>query len=247
MPGAIIADRIRLLLNAQKWNRPGIPDQITTAVPVLPVGSDLQVEIFITADGVTPFDFTNVASVTFALCNRVAPLANNILFQATIAVANIATAATLAQFQAGTSAGTGQQITLAILNAITQISIAGSATNLTLVVYATSTDATAKQQPLLVQDITTADAGLPIGNPSLPVTFKVGSKISFLCSDTQTRDVTLVKMNNGAWTLNVAQAGYNGPGLTVYSVYCSDGNYRDLTVQLVQGEWTLDIAQNGHS
>ncbi|HEV2691937.1 MAG TPA: hypothetical protein VG347_03500 [Verrucomicrobiae bacterium] len=247
MPGAIIADRLRLLLNSQKWNRPGVTDIITAATPVIPSGSDLQIELFITADGTVPFDFTNVASVTVALCLRASPLNNNIVFQQAIAVAGIATGATLAAFQGGAAAATGQQITLTLPNAVTQLGLTSSNTQYTLVVYATSTDATAKQQPLLVQDITSADAGLPVGNPALPVGFKLGNKMSFLCADGKTRDVTLALLNNGRWTIDVSQAGYNGAGQALFSLFCSDGNFRDLTVQLVQGEWTIDINQNGHA
>ena len=96
-------------------------------------------------------------------------------------------------------------------------------------------------------DISAVDAGLPLANPSLPLPFKVGTKLPFVCSDAQTRDVTFFRMANGRWTLDVSQAGYNGPGQAAYSLFCADGLYRDLTLPLVQGIWTLDVGQAGHS
>jgi hypothetical protein len=246
MPGTVIASRIRPLLNAQKWLT-AVLDQITNAAPVIPSGADLQVEPFITADGTAPFDFTNVASVTLELTTRNSPFNNNILFTSTIAVAQIAINATLANFNAGTAAATGQQMTFIIPNAATQLGIGVTATQYTLCIYATSTDATPKQQPLLVMTIGTADAGLPQGAALLPLTFKAGSYLAFVCSDGKTRNLSFNQMPGGRWTLDVQQAGYNGPGQAIYSLFCSDGNFRDVQIINVQGVWTLDVGQNGHS
>ena len=242
MPDAI-ASRLRLLLNAQKWNRPALNDALTSAAPVVPSGADLQVELLITKDGAALFDYTNCASVTIELSTRISPLKNNVIFSTTIAVANITTAASLVNFQGGTA----QAILTVIPNAYTQLGLNLSSTQYTLAIFATSIDATPQQEPLLVQDITVVDAGLPIGNPSLPISFKAGSKLDFVCSDAKTRSVTFFVMGNGRWTLDIEQAGHNGAGQNAYSIFCSDGQWRDLTVILAQGAWTIDVAQNGHS
>jgi hypothetical protein len=247
MPGIVIASRIRLLLNAQKWNAGQLTDQITLAAPVIPSGADLQLELFLTLDGTTVFDFTNVGSVTIELSTSTSPINNNIVWSQAINIANITTNATLANFQNGTSAATGQQITALIPNALTQLGLNNQGTNYKLVVYATSTDATPRNQPLLVTSISTVDAGLPQTNPTLPATFKAGSYLPFVCSDGKTRNVTFNLMPNGHWALDIEQAGHNGPGQAIYSLFCSDAQYRDLQVLLVQGVWTLDIGQNGHS
>ena len=238
-----IASRLRLLLNAQKWNRPQLLDALTSAAPVIASGADLQVELLLTADGVALFDYTNVASITIELSQRQSPLTNNVIFSQTVAVDNITTAATLANFNAATA----EAIKTIIPNANTQLALTSSFTSYTLAIFATSIDGTARQQPLLVMDVQVVDAGLPLGNPSLPIGFKVGSKVSFLCADALTRDVAFTLMGNGRWALQVEQAGHNGPGQTTYSLFCSDGNFRDLTVINVGGVWTLDVGQTGHS
>jgi hypothetical protein len=243
MPGTVIASRLRLLLTAAKWNRPQLTDALTNAAPVIPSGADVQVELLLTKDGVALFDYTNVASVTIELSARSSPLNNAVIWSQAVNIASINTGATLANFQGGTD----QAILTVIPNANTQLGLNQQSTNYTLVIYATSTDATPRQEPLLVMDLQVVDAGLPQTNPTLPATFKAGSYLPFVCSDGKTRNVTFNLMPNGRWALDIQQAGYNGPGQAIYSLFCSDAQYRDLQVLLVQGVWTLDIGQNGHS
>lgn len=238
-----IASRLRLLLNASTWFNPSLKDAITSAAPVIPSGADLQVELLITKDGAVLFDYTNCASITIELADRTSPLNTSVIFSQTVVVAEITTGASLVDFNSGTA----QAIKTVIGNAYTQLGLNKSSTQYTLCIFATSIDATAQQQPLLVQDITVVDAGLPIGNPSLPQSFRAGSKLSFLCADGQTRDVQFALMGNGRWALNVSQAGYNGAGQAVYSLYCTDGNWRDITLIQQDGVWTLDVGQTGHS
>lgn len=238
-----IASRLRLLLNGNNWFNPSLKDALTNAAPLMPSGADLQVELLITKDGTALFDYTNCASVTIELATRTSPLNTSVIFSKTIAVDNITTAATLADFNNGSD----QAIKTVIENAYTQLGLNKSDTTYTLCIFTTSTDDPARQQPLLVQDIKVVDAGLPIGDPSLPLAFKVGSKLSFLCADAQTRDVMLVAGPGGRWTLNINQAGYNGAGQAVYSLFCGDGNFRDLKLVQQDGVWTLDVGQNGHS
>lgn len=238
-----IASRLRLLLSSASWFNPALKDKLTGAPPVIPSGADLQVELLITKDGTALFDFTNCASITIELSARTSPLNASVIFSKTVAVDDIVAAASLVNFNAGTA----EAIKAIIPNAYTQLGLNKSSTNYTLVIFATSTDVPARQQPLLVQDLTVVDAGLPIGNPSLPLTFKAGSKLSFVCADGQTRDVQFALMGNGRWSLNVSQNGYNGAGQAIYSLFCSDGNFRDLQLLQVQGVWTLDVGQNGHN
>ena len=237
-----IAQRIRLLLDSEAWNRPAMIDQLTNLAPVIASGADLQFEMFICTDNPGLFDYTNCASITLELSAKSNPLINNVLFSQQVVVASINTACTLANFNAGTD----QAITLLVPNANTQLAVTAPSASYTLAIYATSNDATPKLQPILVMDLNAVDAGLPLENPALPQIFKVGSSVPFVCSDGKTRNVTMQLTPNGKWTIAIG-ASYNGPGQQTYSLYCSDGLFRDLTVIQADGYWTVDINQAGHS
>jgi hypothetical protein len=238
----VIASRVRALLNAQKWNRPALNDALTGAAIVIPSGADLQFEFLLTEDGVNLFDYTNAASVTVELSARANPLNNNVVFAQQVAIAAIQTAVTVAQFQAGSAPA----VLVQVPNTSTQLAITSSATNYTLAVYVTSVDTPPKNRPVLLLDVQVVDADLPIAHPALPVAFKAGTRLPFVCADGQTRDVTVVQAANGRWTLNISNP-YNGPGQTAYSFFCSDNLFRDVTCVLSDGAWTLDINPAGHS
>jgi hypothetical protein len=239
---APIAQRIRLLLDAQKWFQPSLTDQLTGVAPLIASGADLQFELFICDGNPTVLDYTNVATVTVELSQRINPLNNNIIFSEQIAIGAIVTGATLANFLNGTA----QPILITVPNALTQLLVPANGAAYNLAVYASSGDTPPKNRPILLLNIQVVDADLPLGNPSLPLTFKVGSKISFICADGQTRDLSVQQAPNGRWTLNLGNP-YNGPGQTTYSFFCSDNLFRDVTCVLSDGVWTLDINPAGHS
>lgn len=101
--------------------------------------------------------------------------------------------------------------------------------------------------PYAAFTVTVIDTGIPVPNPTLPSPFKVGSTLAFVCSDGLTRTVAVQQQANGLWTTQVNQAGTNSAGQASYAVYCSDGFWRNLTVQLINSVWTLDVAQTGHT
>jgi hypothetical protein len=239
---AVIASRIRALINAQQWNRPQLTDALTGAAIVIPSGADLQFELLLTEDGVNLFDYTNAASVTVELSARANPLNNNVVFAQQTPITAIQTAVTVAQFLAGTQ----QAVLLQVPNTSTQLAVTSGATSYTLAIYVTSTDSPPKNRPILILDIQAVDADLPLANPALPPGFKIGTKMPFVCADGQTRDATVAQAPNGRWTLNLGNP-YNGPGQGTYSFFCNDNLYRDVTCVLSDGVWTLDINPAGHS
>ena len=242
---ATIAQRIRLLLDAQKWNQPSnLVDQLTGVAPIIASGADLQFEFEIQDGAPTLLDYGNVASVVVELTANSSPRNNNIIFSQALAVANITTAYTLANFLSGA----GQACLILVPNASSQIALTSSSSNYVLAVYAVSTDATAKNRPILLLNIQVVDAGLPTPNPVLPQPFKVGTKLSFVCGDGLTRDLTIgAGPIGGQWVSQINQVGYNGPGQALFSLYCADGSWRDLSLQLQDGFYVLAINQNGHS
>lgn len=75
----------------------------------------------------------------------------------------------------------------------------------------------------------------------------MAGKIPFVCSDLKTRDLAVVAGPGGAWITQVDQAGYNSPGQARVALYCADGVFRDLALQLQDGAYVLAVDQNGHS
>ena len=256
MAGTLIAQRIRLLLDAQKWNQPQLTELLTADVPVIAAGADLQFELELQDGAGVLLDYTNVASVVVQLSANTSPRNNNIIYTASLAVANIKTTCSLSDFNG--YVGLLQAVLIVIPNAQTQIALSGPSAVYWLTVYATSTDPTAKDRPILSAPIQVVDAGLPTPAPSLTQAMKVGGKLPFVCSpanggDGLTRDLTIGPgPMAGQWVTKINQAGYNGPGQVAYSFYCDpaaggDGLFRDLTLQLQDGYYTLAINQNGHS
>jgi len=241
MAGTVIANRLRWLINAQKWNSPQVNDALTSAPLAIPTCGDLSVELLITEDGTNLFDYTNVANLTLEISTRNYPLNSNVVVAQQILVESISTGCTVANFNNGSA----QAIQFVIPNAQMQLLVSGQ-TNYILAIYAESTDIPVKRRALCVVIVSVVDADLPAANPALPITFKIGNKMSFLCSDGQTRDVNIVQTPNGKWTLQIG-AGYNGFGQGTISIFCSDNLWRDLTVILVDGVWVIDIGQAGHN
>lgn len=237
---------IRFATDITKWQNATPIDANTGGVVVIPTGADLTMQLMFSLGALSDanaIDFTNIATVYVALQSNGSPHNGTIYWQQAIANGSINNGCTVANWLAGTD----QQISLTVPNASNAFQASSGSQSYWLVIYALTNDATAKQIIFCAAQISVVDSGLPIGNPTLPQSFKVGTKLSFTCSDGQTRDLTFSKLANGRWSLDVSQAGYNGSGQAVYSFYCSDGSYRDLQVLLQQGMWTLDVGQNGHS
>lgn len=116
-----------------------------------------------------------------------------------------------------------------------------------LCIYGVTNDATPKQVPYAFFQVAIVDTGMPVSNPVLPTPFKAGSTLYFLCSDGLSRAVQVTQQSNGNWTLTVNQAGTTNAGLATISMFCSDNNYRDLTLQNIGGAWTLVVNQDGHN
>ena len=237
---------IRFATDITKWQNVTPIDANTGSAAVIPTGADLTMQLMFSLGALSDanaIDFTNIATVYVALQSTGSPHNGTIYWQASIANGFINNTCTTAAWNAGTD----QQIQIYIPNASNAFNASSGSQTYWLVIYAVTNDATPKQIVFSSSQLSVVDSGMPIGTPSLPVTFKVGTKLSFVCSDGQTRDLTFSKLANGRWSLDVSQAGYNGPGQSPYSFYCSDGMYRDLQIVLQQGVWTLDVGQNGHS
>ena len=236
---------IRFAADIDNWKSATPTDANTGLAVIIPSGADLLLQMFFSQGAIsdaTALDYTNIATVYVSLQSSNSPHNATIYWSASIANAAI-TACPVANWLAGN----GQHIQVAIPNAQNAFLATSSQQNYWLVIYGVTNDATPRQIIFAACQVTVADSGLPIAVPTLPQTFKVGTKVSFVCSDGLTRDLSMSKLGNGAWSLAVGQVGYNGGGQGTYSFFCADGLFRDLTVQLVQGVWTVDIAQGGHS
>lgn len=237
---------IRFSNDINNWQNGTPIDAGTGVAVVIPTGADLLLQMFFsqgaTAEG-TKLDYTHITTVYVALQSTGSPHNGTIYWSKSINNADINNACTFANWQAGTD----QQLSLAIPSALNAFQAPQGSQNYWLVIYGFTDDATPRQIVFCATQVQVKDSGLPIGVPTIPQTFKVGNKISLVCADGKTRDVSFSQMGNGRWTLDIQQAGYNGAGQATYSLYCSDGLFRDLQVISVQGVWTLDIGQNGHS
>ena len=238
---------IRFANDINNWQNGTPTDAGTGQAVVIPTGADLNFQMFFSqgaASDANRVDYANIATVYVALQSTNSPHNGTVYWTVAIANANINNACTFANWQAGTD----QQIQLAVASAQNAFQAPQGSQNYWLVVYGVTTDATPKQIIFCATQVQVKDSGLPIGVPTLPQTFKAGNKLSFVCSDGKTRDVVFNLMGNGRWALDVQQAGYNGGGQAVYSLFCAaDGLFRDLSVTQVQGIWTLDVGQNGHN
>jgi hypothetical protein len=243
---------IRFASDISKWmaNLSSTPNDLESNLPIqIANGSDILIQ-WLASDGVladgTVVDFTNIDHVVFALQGSSNPHNSTTYWSYSVPFSNITNAVSAANWNNGSA----QQISLAIPNSANSIGLLNNGSQaFWLCIYGVTKDATPKQVPYAVFPITVVDTGIPIANPALPQTFKIGSKIPFLCSDGLTRDVTLQKVGS-LWTLNVNQTGYNGAGQAIYSLFCptpGDNLYRDLSLIEVSGVWNLNIGQTGHS
>ena len=185
-------------------------------------------------------DLSIFSAISIQLQANLDPHNGTVYYAGSVAAANFQTATTT-----NWQNGSAQQIKLLIPSA--QNIVPPSAEAFWLCIYGTVT-ATGDYVLLFAANIAGADSGVPQGVPSLPVSFKAGTKLSFVCSDGLTRDLTVgAGPMAGQWVTQINQAGYNGVGQSAFSLYCSDGLFRDLTLQLQDGTWDLAINQNGHS
>ena len=238
------AQRIRFAIDASKPFA-ALTDSITGAAIALPSGSALQFEMqfyFGPPADANLLDLTQYSAITVQLQSNNDPHSGTVYYTGSVAAANFSLVNTAAWTAANSTA---QMALLAISSAANVVPPAG--TNYWICIYGVSTDGAGDLVLLAATNITGKDSGVPNANPGLPQNLKLGPKISFACGDGSTRDVSIKQGPNGRWTLDVNQAGYNGIGQAIYSLYCSDGEYRDLSLQLVEGFWTIDVNQNGHS
>lgn len=237
---------IRFANDINNWQAGTPLDAGTGSAVVIPTGADLLLQMFFSQGGAaeaTKLDYTHITTVYVSLQSTGSPHNGTIYWSKSIGNADINNACAYADWQAGTD----QQLALAIPSALNAFQAPQGSQNYWLVIYGFTDDATPRQIVFCATQVQVKDSGLPIGVPTLPVPFKVGSALNFVCSDTKTRTVNFQQLGSGRWTLDVEQAGHNGAGQATYALYCSDGLFRDLSVIQVQGVWTLDVGQNGHS
>ena len=238
---------IRFANDINNWQNGTPLDANTGVAVVIPTGADLLMQMYFSqgaASDATAIDYTNIAMVYVSLQSSNSPHNGTVYWNMSIANGDINNACSYANWLAGTN----QQIQIAVPSAQNAFQAPQGQQQYWLVVYGVTNDATPKQIIFCATQVTVKDSGLPIGVPTLPQTFRVGTKLSFVCADGQTRDVTFTHLGNGRWALDVSQAGYNGAGQATYSLFCgADGLYRDLQVINAGGAWTLDVGQNGHS
>lgn len=247
---ALNAYRLRFAIDASNPITNGLPNNIINSAAIaLPSGTALQFELLFYFQQLLDanfLDLTQYSQINIALCANQDPHSGTIYYSSQVVAADFGDP-TLAEWQS--NAANQAHITLFIPSAANVVP--PGATNYWLVIWANSTDPAADNILLFAGKITGQDSGIPNALPDLSG-LKVGSKLSFLCSDTLVRDVTLQKQPNGAWALAVNQAGYNGTGLAKISVYCpaasgGDNQFRDLTLIEENGQWTLGVNQAGHS
>jgi hypothetical protein len=232
-----------------------LKDQYSGVVPVVATGAAVEFDFGFSdgalADG-TILDLSVFDSVDFRIQSNGSPHANTVYITASIIAANFQNLDTAAHWTDKSK----QQITVAISAAQNILQpTTGSTGNYWLCVYGKLSAVAALAAgmaagdavPLCYFQINVIDSGIPIVNPALPQPFKVGTKVPFVCADGFTRDLTLGNGPGGIWVSQVNQAGYNGVGQAFYSLYCADGNWRDLSLQLQDGSWVLAINQNGHN
>jgi len=232
-----------------------VVDQLSNAVPTVATGAALEFDFGFSdgalADG-TILDLSVFDSVEFRIQSTGSPHANTPYITASIAAANFQNLDTSAHWTDLSK----QQITVDISSTQNILQPSTGATGnywlcvfgkLSAVAAAAAGMMAGDAVPLCFFQINVIDSGIPIVAPALPQPFKVGTKLSFVCADGLTRDLTLGNGPGGIWVSQVNQAGYNGPGQALFSLFCSDANWRDLSLQLQDGSWVLAINQNGHN
>lgn len=236
-----------------QWIPPSTPvDIIMGSTIKLANGADLQWEFLFCTSAVPSdnpsniVDFSDIANVVVSLQGTSDPHNLTQFWSFMVPNANIVNNVTAANWNL-TQPNTLAQVTVKVPNALNQFTLTQAQGAFWLSVYGITTDATAQVVPYGFFPVVIIDTGIPVVTPVGPQPFKVGSKLSFVCSDGLTRDLSLQKTANGLWTANVNQVGYNGGGQALYSFLCSDTFYRDLSITLQQGVWTLNINQAGHS
>jgi len=232
-----------------------VADVLSGNVPAVATGAALEFD-FIFSNGpladATICDLSVYSAINFKIEWNGNPHANTPFVAQSIPAANFM-ACTTAQWQAGTNEHI--QVCIPAAQNVLQPG-SGSQGQFWLCVYGVLTAAAAAAAtppraagdfiPLAYYAINVVDSGIPVANPNLAVSVPIGSKMSFVCADGNTRDVSLVQTPAGGWTFQIG-APYNGPGQAKYSLLCSDALYRDLTVVLAQGFWSVDINQAGHN
>jgi hypothetical protein len=249
MPGIQLnANRIRFACDASNpFGGSGASNLINGSSLSMPSGSALQFELlfyFQQLADANLLDLSIYSEIVIALQDNSDPHSGTIYYQGSIAAANFNEAATVANWNTGTAASA--HVTLFIPSA--QNVVPPAATSYWIVIYGVSTDPAADDILLFAANIAGKDSGIPQGVPTLPQYFKAGTKLSFICGDGLTRDLQLGAGPAGVgWITTINQAGYNGVGQAIFSIYCTDGLWRDLSLQEEEGQWVLAINQNGHS
>jgi len=209
----------------------------------LPSGTSLQLELMFyfqaLADN-TLLDLTQFSQINIAFQDNADPHSGTVYYTGSVASANFVAAST-----ANWLAGSAQQVTLNITSAQNVVPPASS--SWWLVIYGVSTDANADNVLLLACNINGRDSGIPTGASGLGAGFKAGTKLSFVCGDGLTRDLQIAAGPGGIWVTAINQVGYNGPGQAVFSLYCADGHWRDISLQNQSGNYVLAVNPNGHS
>ncbi|MDE2105651.1 MAG: hypothetical protein KGL39_50960 [Patescibacteria group bacterium] len=231
-----------------------VADVLSAQVPNLPSGAALEFD-FVFSDGPladgTLLDLSIYDTIEFRIQDRNSPHASNTYIAASIIADDFQTCTTAAW-----QAGTAQQVQVVIPSAENILLPNNGESNYWLCVYGTLTAAAAATAapprvagdavPLCSFQLRTQDSGIPAVNPQAVLPLRIGAKMPFVCSDGQTRDVTLQATPNGRWALNIG-AAYNGPGQALYSLACADALYRDVSLVLLDGVWTINIDQQGHA
>lgn len=238
---------IRFANDINRWRAAAVTDANTGQAVVIPTGADLVLQMFFSQGAISEdnkLDYTGLLTVYVSLQSTSSPHAGTIYWHKAIDTQDVNNICTVADWQAGSD----QQIQMEIPNSLNAFQAPQGQQNYWLVVYAVTDEATPRQIVFCAAQVQVVDSGLPVGVPTLPAPFKIGSKISFACADGQTRDVNYAQLAGGRWVLEVGQTGYLGGGLLTYSLGpCADGLFRDLSLVLVDGVWTLDVGQEGHS
>jgi hypothetical protein len=242
------AQRIRFACDTSKpFGGSGVTNLINGTALAMPSGSALQFEIlfyFQQLIDANLLDLSIYSEIVLALQDTSDPHSGTIYYQGSIVAANFNAAATVETWNNSTAASA--HITLAVPSA--QNIVPPANTSYWIVIYGVSTDAAADDILLFAANINGQDSGIPQGVPTLPQYFKAGTKLSFICGDGLTRDLQLGAGPAGVgWITTINQAGYNGVGQAIFSLFCTDGLWRDLSLQLEAGEYVLAINQNGHS
>ncbi len=240
---ALAAHRIRFAIDASNPLGQQPVNILNNRAIELPSGTSLQFELqfyFQTLADAALLDLTQFAELVISLQDNADPHDGTIYYTGTVAAANFVAATT-----ANWLSGTAQQVTLNIPSA--QNAVPPAQTSYWIVIYGVSTDANTDNVLLLACNINGRDSGIPSGVAALEAGFKAGTKLGFVCGDGLTRDLQLAAGPGGIWVTAINQAGYNGPGQAIFSLYCADGHWRDLSLQLQNGSYVLAVNPNGHS